>query len=289
MQIDSHQHFWEYDPDQYGWMDDQMVLLRQNHLPVDLDAAQADLGFDGSAAVQGDLWFDGSVAVQARQSLEENRWLLELSDSNPRIRGVVGWVDLQSDEVNAQLAQFANHSRFVGVRHVVQDEPDDNFMLRAEFVHGISRLEDFGLTYDILIYPRQLPAAISLVKQFPKQAFVLDHIAKPLIKAGVQEPWAQQIRELAEHPNVYCKISGMVTEAHWGSWKPEDFQPYLEVVLEAFGPERLMIGSDWPVCRLAGEYTPVMQLAIDFMQAHSAKHMDAFLGGNALAFYGITA
>ena len=254
-----------------------MVLLRQNHLPVDLDAAQADLGFDGS------------VAVQARQSLEENRWLLELSDSNPRIRGVVGWVDLQSDEVNAQLAQFANHSRFVGVRHVVQDEPDDNFMLRAEFVHGISRLEDFGLTYDILIYPRQLPAAISLVKQFPKQAFVLDHIAKPLIKAGVQEPWAQQIRELAEYPNVYCKISGIVTEADWGSWKPEDFQPYLEVVLEAFGPERLMIGSDWPVCRLAGEYTPVMQLAIDFMQAHSAEHMDAFLGGNALAFYGITA
>ena len=277
MRIDSHQHFWEYDPEQYGWMDDRMTVLQHDHLPVDLDAAQADLGFDGS------------VAVQARQSLEENRWLLELSDSNPRIRGVVGWVDLQSDEVNAQLAQFANHSRFVGVRHVVQDEPDDNFMLRAEFVHGISRLEDFGLTYDILIYPRQLPAAISLVKQLPKQAFVLDHIAKPLIKAGVQEPWAQQIRELAEHPNVYCKISGMVTEADWGSWKPEDFQPYLEVVLEAFGPERLMIGSDWPVCRLAGEYTPVMQLAIDFMQAHSAEHMDAFLGGNALAFYGITA
>jgi L-fuconolactonase len=277
MQIDSHQHFWEYDPEQYGWMDDQMTVLQHDHLPVDLDAAQAD------------LWFDGSVAVQARQSLEENKWLLELSNSNPRIRGVVGWVDLQSDEVNAQLAQFANHSRFVGVRHVVQDEPDDNFMLRAEFVHGISRLEDFGLTYDILIYPRQLPAAISLVKQFPKQAFVLDHIAKPLIKAGVQEPWAQQIRELAEYPNVYCKISGMVTEADWSSWKPEDFQPYLEVVLEAFGPERLMIGSDWPVCRLAGEYTPVMQLAIDFMQAHSAKHMDAFLGGNALAFYGITA
>ena len=258
-------------------MNDQMAVLRHNHLPVDLDAAQAHLGFDGS------------VAVQARQSLEENRWLLELSDSNPRIRGVVGWVDLQSDEVSAQLTQFANHSRFVGVRHVVQDEPDDNFMLRAGFVHGISLLEDFGLTYDILIYPRQLPATINLVKQFPKQAFVLDHIAKPLIKAGVQEPWAHQIRKLAGCPNVYCKISGMVTEADWRSWKPKDFQSYLEVVLEAFGPERLMIGSDWPVCRLAGEYTSVMQLAIDFMQTHAPEHMDDFLGGNALAFYGITA
>ena len=277
MRIDSHQHFWKYDPEQYGWMNDQMAVLRHNHLPVDLDAAQAHLGFDGS------------VAVQARQSLEENRWLLELSDSNPRIRGVVGWVDLQSDEVNAQLAQFANHSRFVGVRHVVQDEPDDNFMLRAEFVHGISRLEDFGLTYDILIYPRQLPAAISLVKQFPKQAFVLDHIAKPLIKTGVQEPWAHQIRKLAGYPNVYCKISGMVTEADWRSWKPKDFQSYLEVVLEAFGPERLMIGSDWPVCLLSAEYAEVLCIAnslIDRVSLHEAK---AMRGTNATQFYGLQA
>jgi L-fuconolactonase len=277
MRIDSHQHFWEYDPEQYGWMDDRMTVLQQDYLPVDLDVAQADLGFDGS------------VAVQARQSLEENRWLLELSDSNPRIRGVVGWVDLQSDEVSAQLAQFANHLRFVGVRHVVQDEPDDNFMLRPEFVHGISRLEDFGLTYDILIYSRQLPAATSLVKQFPRQSFVLNHIAKPPIKDRVLEPWSKQIQELAKHPNVHCKVSGMVTEANCQNWKPEDSHPYLGIILDAFGPERLMIGSDWPVCRLAGEYTPVIQLAIDFMQTHMPKHMDAFLGGNALAFYGIKA
>ena len=277
MRIDSHQHFWEYDPEQYGWMNDQMTVLRHDHLPGDLSSAQADLEFDGS------------IVVQARQSLEENRWLLDLADSNPRIRGVVGWVDLRSDDVDSQLAQFAVHPRFVGVRHVVQDEPDDKFMLLPEFVHGISRLEHFGLTYDILIFPKQLSAANELVVQFPKQPFVLDHIAKPLIKGNVLEPWSEQIRELAKYSNVHCKISGMVTEADWGSWKPEDFQPYLEVVLEAFGPERLMIGSDWPVCRLAGEYTPVMQLAIDFMQAHSAKHMDAFLGGNALAFYGITA
>ena len=258
-------------------MNDQMSVLRHDHLPGDLSSAQADLEFDGS------------IVVQARQSLEENRWLLDLADSNPRIKGVVGWVDLRSDDVDSQLAQFADHPRFVGVRHVVQDEPDDKFMLLPKFVRGISRLEQFGLTYDILIFPKQLSAANELVLQFPKQPFVLDHIAKPLIKDGVQEPWSEQIRELAEHSNVHCKISGMLTEADWVSWKTEDLQPYLEVVLEAFGPERLMIGSDWPVCRLAGEYTPVMQLAIDFMQTHAPEHMDAFLGGNALAFYGITA
>jgi len=277
MRIDSHQHFWEYDPEQYGWMNDQMTVLRHDHLPGDLSAAQADLGFDGS------------IAVQARQNLEENRWLLKLVDSNPRIKGIVGWVDLRSDDVDSQLAQFADDPRFVGVRHVVQDELDDKFMLLPEFVRGISRLEHFGLTYDILIFPKQLSTAHELVLQFPKQPFVLDHIAKPLIKGNILEPWSEQIRKLAEHSNVHCKISGMVTEADWGSWKPEDFQPYLEVVLQAFGPERLMIGSDWPVCRLAGEYTSVMQLAIDFMQTHAPEHMDDFLGGNALAFYGIKA
>ena len=274
MRIDSHQHFWEYDPEQYGWMDDRMTVLQHDHLPDDLSAAQADLGFDGS------------IGVQARQTLEENRWLLELADSNPRMKGVVGWVDLQSDDVAAQLAQFADHPRFVGVRHVVQDEPEDDFMLWSEFVGGISNLEHFGLTYDILIFPKQLSAAIKLVKQLPKQPFVLDHIAKPLIKDSVLEPWSEQIQILAEHSNVHCKISGMVTEADWQNWKPEDFHPYLEIVLDAFGPERLMIGSDWPVCRLAGEYSAVMQIAIDFMQTHAPEHMDAFLGGNALAFYG---
>ena len=277
MRIDSHQHFWEYDPEQYGWMNDRMTVLRHDQLPDDLSAAQADLGFDGS------------IVVQARQTLEENRWLLELADSNPRIKGVVGWVDLQSDDVAAQIAQFADHPRFVGVRHVVQDEPDDHFMLRPEFVRGISKLEHFGLTYDILIFPKQLSAAIKLVERFPSQPFVLDHIAKPLIKDSVLEPWSNQIQKLAEHSNVHCKISGMVTEADWQNWKPEDFHPYLEIVLDAFGPERLMIGSDWPVCRLAGEYSAVMQIAIDFMQTYAPENMDAFLGGNALAFYSANA
>ena len=192
LRIDSHQHFWEYDPEQYGWMDDQMTVLRHHHLPNDLSAAQSDLGFDGS------------VAVQARQTLEENRWLLELADSNPRIKGVVGWVDLQSNDVDSQLAQFSDHPCFVGVRHVVQDEPNDGFMIRPKFVRGISKLAQFGLTYDILIFPKQLPAAIILVKQLPEQPFALNHIAKPLIKDNVLEPWSEQIQILAEHSNVHC-------------------------------------------------------------------------------------
>ena len=275
MQIDSHQHFWEYDPEQYGWMNDQMTVLRHDHLPVDLDAAQADLGFDGS------------VAVQARQSLEENRWLLEMSDSNPRIRGVVGWVDLQSDEVNAQLAQFANHSRFVGVRHVVQDEPDDNFMLRAEFVHGISRLEDFGLTYDILIYPRQLPAAISLVKQFPKQAFVLDHIAKPRIGDGLTTPWKEQMLELAQRENVYCKLSGVATEAEWANWTEDQLLPYLEIALEAFGPSRMMFGSDWPVALLAVDYKQWVDIVCRFTSTLSESEQALVWGQVAMEAYGL--
>jgi L-fuconolactonase len=277
VKIDSHQHFWKYDPDQYGWMDEGMAVLKRDHLPADLAAAQSGMGFDGS------------IAVQARQSLEESRWLLELADANPRIQGVVGWVDLQSDAVEDQLAELAAHPRLVGVRHVVQDEPDDQFMLRPSFIRGIAKLRAFGLTYDLLIYPRQLPAAIELVERFPEQAFVLDHVAKPRIKEGMIEPWATQIRALAAHPKVHCKISGMVTEADWANWRSEDFQPYLETALAAFGPERLMVGSDWPVCRLAGEYTPVMNLAIGFMETNAPNHLENFLGGNALAFYGVKA
>ena len=277
MKIDSHQHFWKYNPGQYGWMDEGMAVLKRDHLPDDLTAAQSELGFDGS------------IAVQARQTLEESRWLLELADTHPCIQGVVGWVDLRSDAVEEQLTQFAAHPRFVGVRHVVQDEPDDQFMLRPNFMRGISKLRDFGLTYDLLIFPKHLSAAIELVGKFPEQAFVLDHIAKPPIKEGTLKPWVGPIRELATHQNVHCKISGMVTEADWSNWRPEDFQPYLETALAAFGPERLMVGSDWPVCRLAGEYTPVMNLAINFMEQNSPDNLGNFLGGNALAFYGVKA
>ena len=274
MRIDSHQHFWIYDPEQYPWMTDELSTIRADHLPNDLRAEFDQVGLDGS------------VAVQARQSLEESRWLLELADQNELIKGVVGWVDLRSDSVEEQLAEFAAHSKFVGVRHVVQDEPDDNFMLLPEFVRGIAKLKAFGLRYDILIFPKQLPAVIELVKQFPEQPFVLDHIAKPLIKDGVISPWDEQIRELAQFENLTCKVSGMVTEANWTAWQPKEFRPYLDVVFETFGEDRVMYGSDWPVCKLAGSYGQVYGLAESYVSSFSAEAREKFFGGVASAFYG---
>jgi len=275
MRIDSHQHFWIYDPEQYPWMTDELSSIRADHLPNDLRAEFDQVGLDGS------------VAVQARQSLEESRWLLELADQNELIKGVVGWVDLRSDSVEEQLADFAAHPKFVGVRHVVQDEPDDNFMLLPEFVRGIAKLKAFGLRYDILIFPKQLPAAIELVKQFPEQPFVLDHIAKPLIKDGVVSPWDEQIRELAKFENLTCKVSGMVTEANWTGWQPTDFRPYLDVVFEAYGEDRMMYGSDWPVCKLAGSYGQVYGLAEEYVSSFSDESREKFFGGVASAFYGL--
>ncbi|MGB0550437.1 MAG: amidohydrolase family protein [Limisphaerales bacterium] len=275
MRIDSHQHFWVYDASQYPWMTDELFALRSDHLPGDLQAEFDQVGLDGS------------VAVQARQTLEESRWLIELADQHDLIKGVVGWVDLRSEAVEEQLAEFAPHPKFVGVRHVVQDEPDDQFMLRPEFIRGISKLKAFDLRYDILIFPRQLPAAIELVKQFPEQSFVLDHIAKPLIKAGAMAPWEEQIRELATYENLTCKVSGMVTEADWEQWVPGDFRPYLDVVFEAFGEDRLMYGSDWPVCRLGGEYGRIYRLAEEYVSQFSAEAQAKFFGGVASAFYGL--
>ena len=275
MRIDSHQHFWIYNPEQYPWMIDELSAIRADHLPNDLRAEFDQVGLDGS------------VAVQARQSLEESRWLLELADQNELIKGVVGWVDLRSDSVEEQLADFAVHPKFVGVRHVVQDEPDANFMLLPEFVRGIAKLKAFGLTYDILIFPKQLPAAIELVKQFPEQPFVLDHIAKPIIKDGVISPWDKQIRELAKFENLTCKVSGMVTEANWTGWQPTDFRPYLDVVFEAYGEDRVMYGSDWPVCKLAGSYRQVYGLAEEYVSSFSAEAREKFFGGVASAFYGL--
>ncbi len=273
MKIDSHQHFWKYDPREYPWIDDAKVALRGDYLPADL------------AREQGATGYDGSIVVQARQTLEETRWLLELAEKDPRIHGVVGWVDLQSPAVRDQLATFAAHPKLVGVRHVVQDEPDDRFMLRPEFLRGIAALAEFALAYDILIFPKQIPAAIELARRFPSQPFVLDHIAKPFIKDHLLSPWAEQIRELAACSNLHCKVSGMVTEADWRGWKPADFTPYLEVVLAAFGPSRLMIGSDWPVCLLAADYGAVMGLAQDYFARLSPEDQRKVFGANALAFY----
>ena len=272
--LDAHQHFWRYDAREYPWIPAGSVL-QQDHLPPDLLAVQRPLGFDGA------------IAVQARQSLAESWWLLGLADADPRIRGVVGWVDLQSPDVDAQLVPLAAHPRFVGVRHVVQDEPDDRFLDRPAFRRGLGRLRDHGLTYDLLVYPRQLPAAIDLVRDFPEQPFVLDHIAKPFIRSGTLDPWRDQIRELARHPNVLCKVSGMVTEADPHGWKAADFRPFLDVVFGEFGVGRLMFGSDWPVCRLAGTYEQVEGLVRDHTRGLGPEEAEAFWGGNCARFYGV--
>jgi L-fuconolactonase len=272
MKLDAHQHFWSYDEKEYPWIPPGTPLHR-DWLPADLAALQKPLGFAGS------------IAVQARQTIEESRWLLELADRDERIRGVVGWVDLRSERVEEDLAALSRHPRFRGVRHVVQSEPDDRFMVRPDFLRGIGKLHGFGLAYDILIFPRQLPAALELVAQYPHQPFVLDHLAKPGIKDRAMSPWREQIRELAQAPRVMCKVSGLVTEADLKAWQPDDFRPYLDVIFEAFGPERLMWGSDWPVCLLAATYEQVFRLVESY--APPATH-GALFGGNCARFYGVS-
>jgi L-fuconolactonase len=273
MKIDAHQHFWNYNPAEHVWMTEEMAAIRRDFLPGDLVRLLERAGFDGC------------IAVQARQNLEETRWLLELAERHGFIRGVVGWVDLRSPELPAQLERFAGEKKLVGVRHVVQDEPEDDFMLGEDFRAGIGRLAGSGLAYDVLIYPRQLPAAIRLVREFPDQRFVLDHIAKPAIAEGRREPWEAGIRELAQSPNLYCKLSGMVTEARWGQWRKDDFRPYLDVVFEAFGPERLMIGSDWPVCTVSGSYEAAVGIVLDYIGKFPARVRESILGGNCAQFY----
>lgn len=275
MRIDSHQHFWRYNSEEYGWIDESMSSLRRDFLPEDLEPELMHAGFNGC------------IAVQVRQTLEETRWLLELADSFPFVLGVIGWVDLRTENIRQQLARFANNPKFLGVRHIVQSEADDRFLLQPEFLRGIGMLTEFNLSYDILIYPRHLPVAAEFVGRFPSQRFVLDHMAKPLIKSRGVEPWSQDIRDLAKFPNVFCKLSGLVTEADWQSWKPNDIAPYLEVAMDCFGPDRLMIGSDWPVCTVAGSYSRVLNLVMEFLGKYSESVREAVLGGTARKFWNL--
>jgi L-fuconolactonase len=270
--IDSHQHFWEYHPQEYPWIKSDWPI-RRSFGPADLKPLLESVGLDGC------------VGVQARQTIAETQWLLDLAREHPFIKGVVGWVDLQSPEVSEQVGQFSANEKFVGVRHVVQDEPDDRFMLREAFLRGISELRQFGLAYDLLVFPKQLPSAIELAGKFPEQRFVLDHLAKPLIRDQVLEPWRSQLRALAKFPNVYCKLSGMVTEAKWRQWRSADFQPYLETAWEYFGEDRLMIGSDWPVCLLSGDYKETMAIALDFLKQFNDETRNKVLCTNTVQFY----
>jgi L-fuconolactonase len=272
--LDAHQHFWRYSPETHGWITDGMAAIRRDFFPADLQPLLRRRGYDGC------------VAVQADQTLQETDWLLDLADRHPFIRAVVGWVDLRASNVAQVLASYAGRPKLRGIRHIVQGEPDD-FMLGSDFQRGIAALAPAGLTYDILVYPRQLPAALSLVERFPHQAFVVDHLAKPDIKGGARHPWAPHMRALARHPHVFCKLSGLVTEADWHLWSPAQLGYYLEVALDAFGPERLMIGSDWPVCNVAADYDRTMAVVEDFVARLPARAAEAILGGTCARFYGI--
>ena len=273
--IDAHHHLWNYDPQKYGWISEEMSNIRRDFTPSDLKPHLDTHNFEGA------------IAVQAVQSELETQFLLNYAQAYSWILGVVGWLDLCEDSLPQRLAYYSQSPKLKGLRHVVQAEPDDYFMLRTDFVRGISQLHNFGLTYDILIYPKQLPAAIELVGKFPNQPFVLDHIAKPFIKDQVMGSWDSHIQELAQHPHVYCKLSGMVTEANWDNWTYEEFLPYLEVVFEAFGVERLMVGSDWPVCEVAGGYDKALSIVKRFISHFSEAEQQAIWGGNARSFYNL--
>lgn len=273
--IDAHQHFWNYRPETHPWITDSMPALKRDFLPEDL---RPEL----TAAA-----FDGCVAVQAQHDTAETTWLLQLAEKHEFIRGVVGWIDLCAADVEEELERLSAQRLLSGVRHIVQDEADDRFMLRSDFQNGIGALARHGLTYDILVYEHQLPHAVELARRFPEQPFVLDHIGKPRIREGSFDAWRLGVAELARCPNAYCKLSGLATEADWEHWRRSDFTPYLDVVLAAFGPERLMAGSDWPVCLLAGGYQKTIAIVTEFIAALTAAEQEAILGLNAIRFYGL--
>ncbi len=275
MIIDSHQHFWNYEPKKHEWIDDSMSVIRRDFLPSDLKKVYQENNINGC------------VAVQADQTTVETDFLIQLSKENDFIKGIVGWVDLRSDTVESDLDKYSEFNNVKGFRHVVQGEPDHNFLLRKNFLRGISLLEKKNFTYDILIFPHQLGATLEFVKQFPNQKFVIDHIAKPYIKDGFYDGWAALMEEVAKQENVHCKVSGMITEADFNHWTPEQIHPYLNVVLEAFGADRIMFGSDWPVCLVAGNYGQVKQLITDFIADLSLAEQVNIMGLNAMKFYNL--
>ncbi|MGG9963036.1 amidohydrolase family protein [Ferruginibacter sp. SUN106] len=272
LRIDSHQHFWQYEPVKHDWIDDAMAVIRKDFLPAHL------------APVLQKNNFDGCIAVQADQTEAETDFLLRLQKENNFIKGVVGWVDLRAENIKERLAYYKQFAGIKGFRHVLQGEAPE-FMLQQNFIRGIAALKEFDFTYDILIFPKHLPAAITLVQQFPEQKFVIDHIAKPYIKSGLIGEWKQAMRKMAEYPNVYCKISGMVTEANYLHWKKEQFTPYLDVVVEAFGTKRIMYGSDWPVCLVAASYKKMLNIVEEYFASFTVNEQEDFFGNNAAAFY----
>jgi L-fuconolactonase len=272
--IDTHHHLWQYHAEQYAWIGEEMKVLQRDYLPEELSQIAAETGIRGT------------IAVQARQTDVETEWLLDVANRHPLICGVVGWLDLRSERLVNQLEAFTLHKKLVGLRHVLQEE-GTGFMEQPSFLRGIKMLGHFGLAYDLLIYPEQLEEAIRLVARFPEQTFVLDHMAKPPVRDGVIQPWKKDIETLAQHPHVWCKISGLVTEADPVRRKDDIFLPYLEVVDRAFGTDRIMVGSDWPVCRLVAEYGEVISIPRRYFKGHEPADQRRVFHDNALRCYGL--
>lgn len=275
MKIDAHQHFWTYSAARHGWIDNSMQTIRRDFLPEDL------------SPVLKKNSFDGCIAVQADQTEAETLFLLKLAQENGFIKGVVGWIDLQAVNVAERLHYFSRFSKLNGFRHVVQSETDPQFLERPAFRNGIKQLERFDFTYDILIYPHQLKAAAALASAFPQQRFVLDHLAKPYIKKRAIKDWHEDLKKLAAPDNVWCKISGLVTEADWQQQQQSDFVPYIEAAIEAFGIDRLMFGSDWPVCLVASSYENVFDIVYAVFKNFSEDEQEKFFGRNAAEFYNL--
>jgi L-fuconolactonase len=273
MRIDAHQHFWQFDPVRDAWINEDMQAIRRNFMPQDLWPTLQQHGFDGCVVVQSD------------QQEEENTFQLSNAAGNPFIKGVVGWTNLMDPQVEDRLQCYSQHEKMKGFRHVLQGEPMRDYMLQPAFKQGIGLLAKYGFTYDILVFPDQLPFVETFVSAFPNQPFVIDHLAKPYIKDQSIDTWKQQMQAIARHPNVYCKVSGMVTEADWQRWKKEDFRPYLDVVTEAFGIDRLLYGSDWPVCLVAASYAQMLDIVTTYFASCSPAEQALFFGGNACRFY----
>jgi L-fuconolactonase len=274
--IDSHHHLWRFDQARLPWIGDAMPALRRDYGLAELDAALAGTGVDRT------------VLVHAQQNVEETAWMLGLARESSRIAGVVGWVPLVAPDLDDTLARLTADPKLRGVRHIVHDEPDDDYVLRDDVNRGIARLRRFGLVYDLLIFPKHLPQAIAFVDRHPDQPFVVDHVAKPTIRAAAFDTrWAEGLRTIARRPHVTCKLSGMITEVRDPAWTPALLEPYVDVALEAFGPSRLMFGTDWPVCRLRGEYAEWLAAVRGFTARLSTDEQAAIMGGTAARVYGL--
>jgi L-fuconolactonase len=275
LKIDSHQHFWKYDPVRDSWIDESMSLIQKDFSPEDLEPILKANGIDGCVVVQSD------------QSEAENHFQIANADKHDFLKGIVGWVSLSAANVQDRLEYFSQFKKLKGFRHVLQGEPQRDFMLRPDFLNGVTLLNKYNFTYDILVFPDQLKFVKQFVEKFPDHRFVIDHIAKPYIKDNIIDGWQTDMRAIAEHENVFCKISGMVTEAKWNGWKKSDFDPYMDVVVNAFGTDRVMFGSDWPVCLVAARYSEVYDIVKDYFSGYSDVEREKVFGGTAIEFYSL--